>query len=31
MNYLSAENISKYFGERTLFEGLNFGIQKGRW
>ncbi len=29
MNYLSAENISKYFGERTLFEGLNFGIQKG--
>ncbi len=29
MNYLSAENISKYFGDRTLFENLSFGISKG--
>ena len=28
MNYLSVENISKSFGERTLFEGLSFGISK---
>ena len=28
MNYLSVENISKSFGERTLFEYLSFGINK---
>ncbi len=30
MNYLSAENISKNFGERWLFKGLNFGISQGQ-
>ncbi|EJF09807.1 ABC transporter [Pontibacter sp. BAB1700] len=29
MNYLSAENISKSFGERWLFKNLNFGISQG--
>lgn len=29
MNYLSAENISKYIGDRILFEGLSFGINRG--
>lgn len=28
VNYLSVENISKSFGERTLFENLSFGINK---
>ncbi len=28
MNYLSVENISKSFGEKTLFENLSFGINK---
>ena len=28
MNYLSIENISKAFGERSLFEGVSFGINK---
>ena len=28
MNYLSVENISKSFGERTLFKNLSFGINK---
>lgn len=28
MNYLSVENISKSFGERTLFQNLSFGINK---
>ena len=28
MNYLSVENISKSYGERTLFEGISFGINK---
>ena len=28
MNYLSVENISKSFGERILFEGISFGINK---
>ena len=28
MNYLSVENISKSFGERTLFEKISFGINK---
>jgi ATP-binding cassette subfamily F protein uup len=29
VNYLSVENISKSFGERVLFEGLNFGLNYG--
>ncbi len=29
MNYLSAENLSKRLGNRTLFENLKFGIDKG--
>ena len=29
MNYLSVENISKSFGEKVLFEGLNFGLNYG--
>jgi len=29
MNYLSAENISKSFGDQVLFEGLNFGLARG--
>ncbi len=29
MNYLSAENISKSFGEQLLFEGLTFGLARG--
>jgi ATP-binding cassette subfamily F protein uup len=28
LNYLSVENISKSFGERTLFENVSFGINK---
>lgn len=28
MNYLSVENISKSFGDRTLFENISFGINK---
>jgi len=28
VNYLSVENISKSYGERTLFEELSFGINK---
>jgi ATP-binding cassette subfamily F protein uup len=28
VNYLSVENISKSFGDRMLFEGLSFGINK---
>ena len=28
MNYLSVENISKSFGERTLFKDISFGINK---
>lgn len=28
MNYLSVENISKSYGDRTLFENLSFGINK---
>ncbi|WP_018478374.1 ABC-F family ATP-binding cassette domain-containing protein [Pontibacter roseus] len=30
MNYLSAENISKSFGERWLFKNLNFGLSQGQ-
>jgi len=29
MNYLSAENLSKTYGDKTLFQGLNFGLHKG--
>ncbi|MEA3463151.1 MAG: ABC-F family ATP-binding cassette domain-containing protein, partial [Bacteroidota bacterium] len=29
MNYLSAENISKSFGDQVLFEGITFGLAKG--
>ena len=29
MNYLSAEKLSKSFGEQVLFEGLTFGLTKG--
>jgi ATP-binding cassette subfamily F protein uup len=29
MNYLSAENLSKSYGEKILFEELNFGFNKG--
>jgi ATP-binding cassette subfamily F protein uup len=29
MNYLSAENISKSYGDNTLFEGLTFGLARG--
>jgi len=29
MNYLSAENISKSFGEQLLFEGITFGLERG--
>ena len=30
MNLLSIENVAKYYGERILFEGLSFGINKGQ-
>ncbi len=30
MNFLSAENISLSYGVKTLFEGLNFGIEQGQ-
>lgn len=29
MNYLSAENISKTYGDKALFEGLGFGLHMG--
>jgi ABC transport system ATP-binding/permease protein len=29
MNLISIENISKTYGDKTLFDGLNFGIDKG--
>ncbi|MBX2817944.1 MAG: ABC-F family ATP-binding cassette domain-containing protein [Saprospiraceae bacterium] len=29
MNFFAAKDISKYYGERLLFEGLSFGISKG--
>ncbi|MFZ0597389.1 MAG: ABC-F family ATP-binding cassette domain-containing protein, partial [Flavobacterium sp.] len=28
MNYLSVENLSKSFGEKTLFDNISFGINK---
>jgi ABC transport system ATP-binding/permease protein len=30
MNYLLAENLSKSFGERTLFDNLSFAIEQGQ-
>lgn len=30
MNYLSAENISKTYGDRWLFKNLNIGINRGQ-
>ena len=30
MNYLNVENISKSYGEVTLFEGVSFSIHKGQ-
>ena len=29
MNYLSAENLTKAYGDRTLFRNLTFGISRG--
>jgi ABC transport system ATP-binding/permease protein len=29
MNYLSAENLSKTYGDRTLFRNINFGLNRG--
>ena len=29
MTYLTVENLSKSFGERTLFESITFGLSKG--
>ncbi len=29
MNYISAENLSKAFGDRTLFKNLTFGLNRG--
>ena len=29
MNYFSAENLSKSFGEQSLFEDLTFGLSRG--
>jgi ABC transport system ATP-binding/permease protein len=29
MNYFSAENLSKSFGEQLLFEGITFGMARG--
>lgn len=29
MNYISVENLTKRYGEKILFEGLNFGLSKG--
>ena len=30
MNYLSAENLSRSYGERILFQDITFGIDKGQ-
>lgn len=30
MNYLSADNVSKSYGDKLLFEELSFGISKGQ-
>lgn len=29
MNYLSAENLAKTYGDRTLFKNLTFGVNRG--
>ena len=29
MNYLSAENLSKSFGDQMLFEDITFGLARG--
>ena len=29
MNYLSAENLTKSYGDRTLFKNLTFGVNRG--
>ena len=29
MNYISADNISKTYGEKTLFANISFGLSKG--
>ncbi|MEM9022575.1 MAG: ABC-F family ATP-binding cassette domain-containing protein, partial [Bacteroidota bacterium] len=29
MNYLSVESLSRWYGERVLFEGLSFGLSRG--
>jgi len=30
MNYLSVENLSKWYGDKLLFENISFGINKGQ-
>ena len=30
MNYLSVENLTKYYGDKLLFENISFGIDKGQ-
>ncbi len=30
MNYLAVENLTKSYGEKTLFENITFGLQKGQ-
>ncbi|MDR1879243.1 MAG: ABC-F family ATP-binding cassette domain-containing protein [Bacteroidales bacterium] len=30
MNFLSVENLSKYYGDKLLFEEISFGIDKGQ-
>ena len=30
MNYLSVDNLTKSYGDRILFEDINFGIEKGQ-
>lgn len=30
MNYLNVENLSKYYGDKLLFENISFGIDKGQ-
>ena len=30
MNYLSVENLTKTYGEKTLFKNISFGIEQGQ-
>jgi len=30
MNYFQAENLSKSYAEKRLFENINFGIEQGQ-